>query len=77
MIVKITKDITTDNYLHTDIKELVIKAFYNVYNNLSYGFLEKVYEKSLLIELKKINLNVYHNYRYIYFIMVKKSVIIM
>ena len=35
----------------------IIKAFYNVYNNLGYGFLEKVYENSMLIELKKLGLN--------------------
>jgi len=42
-----------DNYKHSDITELVIKAFYNVYNKLGYGFLEKVYEKALEIECKK------------------------
>lgn len=33
----------------------IINAFYVVYNKLGYGFLEKVYEKALLIELKKRN----------------------
>ena len=46
-----------DNYKHSDITELVIKAFYNVYNKLGYGFLEKVYEKALVIECKKLSLN--------------------
>ena len=46
-----------DNYKHSDITELVIKAFYNVYNKLGYGFLEKVYEKALVIECKKLGLN--------------------
>jgi GxxExxY protein len=46
-----------DNYKHSDITELVIRAFYNVYNKLGYGFLEKVYEKALLIECKKLGLN--------------------
>ena len=46
-----------DNYLHSDITALVIKAFYNVYNKLGYGFLEKVYENSLLIELRKSGLS--------------------
>lgn len=36
---------------------LSIKAFYNVYNKLGYGFLEKVYENSMLIELRKLGLN--------------------
>ena len=31
----------------------ILKAFYYVYNKLGYGFLEKVYQNALLIELKK------------------------
>ena len=37
--------------------KIVIKAFYNVYNQLGYGFLEKVYENAMLIELKKLGLD--------------------
>lgn len=48
----------TDNYKHSDITDKVIKAFYRVYNTLGYGFLEKVYENALFIELKNIGLNV-------------------
>ncbi len=33
--------------------DLIIKAFYKVYNNLGYGFLEKVYHNALMIELRK------------------------
>jgi GxxExxY protein len=36
----------------------IIKCFYKVYNTLGYGFLEKVYEKALFIELNKIELKV-------------------
>ena len=43
--------------LHKDITDLIIKAFYNVYNTLGYGFLEKVYENAMLIELQKLGLN--------------------
>ena len=46
----------TDNYKHSEITEIIIKAFYNVYNKLGYGFLEKVYEKALEIECKKLGL---------------------
>lgn len=46
----------SDNYKHSDITGIILKAFYNVYNQLGYGFLEKVYENALLIELKKFNL---------------------
>jgi len=35
------------------LTEGIIKVFYKVYNTLGYGFLEKVYENSLIIELKK------------------------
>ncbi len=46
-----------DNYKFSDITDKIIKAYFNVYNKLGYGFLEKVYEKSMLIELSKIGLN--------------------
>lgn len=46
----------TDNYKYTDITSLIIKAFYTVYNKLGYGFLEKVYENALLIEIRKLGL---------------------
>ena len=45
-----------DNYKHADITGIIIKAFFNVYNQLGYGFLEKVYENALLIELRKFGL---------------------
>lgn len=54
----ILKVMETDNYKHSDITDKVIKAFYRVYNTLGYGFLEKVYENALFIELKNIGLNV-------------------
>ena len=43
---------------HKDITELIIKAFYTVYNTLGYGFLEKVYENAMVIELPKLSLKV-------------------
>jgi len=42
-----------DPLLHRELSERVIEAFYSVYNVLGYGFLEKVYENALLIELEK------------------------
>ncbi len=44
-------------YLHQDLTEKIIKAYYNVYNELGYGFLEKVYENALMIELKSLGLD--------------------
>ena len=41
---------------HKDLTEKIIKIFYKVYNKLGYGFLEKVYEKAMMIEFKKWNI---------------------
>ena len=38
--------------LHKELTDEIIKAFFDVYNELGYGFLEKVYQNSLYIELK-------------------------
>ncbi len=43
-----------ENYKHSEITEQIIGAFFEVYNNLGYGFLEKVYENALFIELSKM-----------------------
>ncbi|MBL7772844.1 MAG: GxxExxY protein [Chitinophagaceae bacterium] len=37
---------------------MVLKSFFSVYNALGYGFLEKVYENAMVVELKKFDLNV-------------------
>jgi len=42
---------------HEEITDKIIKAFYKVYNTLGYGFLDKVYERAMLIELKQMGLN--------------------
>jgi GxxExxY protein len=42
-----------ESYKHNELTENIIGAFYTVYNQLGFGFLEKVYERALLIELKK------------------------
>lgn len=38
--------------LHKDLTDSVLKTFYDVYNELGYGFLEKVYQNSLYLELQ-------------------------
>ncbi|MBN9292628.1 MAG: GxxExxY protein [Flavobacteriia bacterium] len=43
-----------NNFKHSNLTELIIKSFYEVYNTLGYGFLEKVYENALYIELRKV-----------------------
>ena len=45
-----------NNYLYSEITNLIIKAFYNVYNKLGYGFLERVYENAMMIELIRLGL---------------------
>ncbi len=44
--------------LHSDLTEKIIGAFYKVNNSLGFGFLEKVYENALKIELQKLGFNV-------------------
>ena len=48
--------------LHSDITEKIIKAFFKVYNTLGYGFLEKIYENALIIELKKMGFHISQQY---------------
>ncbi len=43
---------------HKDVTARIIGAFYAVYNVLGYGFLERVYENALAIELRKLGLRV-------------------
>ena len=38
---------------HQELTKSIIGIYYNVYNELGFGFLEKVYHKALLIELRK------------------------
>jgi len=42
--------------LNQDLTNSIIRCFYNVYNSLGYGFLEKVYENAMCIELQKMGL---------------------
>lgn len=42
--------------LHKNITDQILRSFYTVYNKLGFGFLEKVYENALLIELMNMNL---------------------
>lgn len=44
--------------LHSDLTGKVINAFYKVNNKLGFGFLEKVYENAMRLELQKMNLKV-------------------
>ena len=58
-----------EKYLFEDLTSGIISAFYKVYNTLGFGFLEKVYENALKIELEQQGflvkrqkpINVYYN----------------
>ena len=47
--------------LNNELTSLILKTYYEVYNELGYGFLEKVYQNALLIELKNKGLEVTPN----------------
>lgn len=41
---------------YQELTEKIIGIFYKVYNNLGYGFLEKVYENAMMLDFKKENI---------------------
>lgn len=45
-------------YQYEQLTKQIINAAYTVHNTLGYGFLEKIYHNSLLVELKKRDLKV-------------------
>lgn len=44
--------------IYEEITEKILKAYYKVYNTLGFGFLEKVYENAMIIELVRHGLTV-------------------
>ena len=44
-------------FLYKELSSKIIRCFYNVYNDLGFGFLEKVYENALLLELRNFKLD--------------------
>ena len=49
-------DTDKHGFKHSEITERIIKVFFEVYNELGYGFLESVYERSLEIALNSLGL---------------------
>jgi GxxExxY protein len=47
---------------YKEITNKIIRAFYNVHNVLGYGFLEKCYERAMIIELGKMGLKAESQY---------------
>lgn len=41
-----------EELLYKDLTDQILKIYFSVYNNLGYGFLEKIYENALGIELR-------------------------
>jgi len=48
----------TDRFKHKEITDIILKGFYEVYNELGGGFLESVYENALHIVLTGYGLSV-------------------
>jgi GxxExxY protein len=46
------------NYKHSELSEIIIGVFYDVYNELGFGFLESVYRKSFALALRAKGLTV-------------------
>lgn len=47
---------------YADVTELIIQAFFTVYNTLGYGFSEKVYRGAMMIELVRLGAKVTAEY---------------
>ena len=48
--------------LHSEITSVIINSFYQVYNQLGYGFLESVYQKAMIIELSSMGIAFLSNF---------------
>jgi GxxExxY protein len=48
-----------EQFKHSEVTEKIIGTFYEVYNELGHGFLESVYENSLVIALRQKGLEVH------------------
>ena len=48
----------SNEYKHSDLTDLINNAAVTVYDILGYGFLEKIYENAMVIELQKKGLQV-------------------
>ena len=64
-----------DKLLHKHITDKILRAFYNVYNTLGLGFLEKGYENALAIEMRSMGLCVAQQQQLKVYITARKWVI--
>ena len=51
------------NFQYSSLSSEIIRSFYKVYNELGYGFLEKVYERALLLDMREQGLHVVNQKR--------------
>ncbi len=49
---------TDKNYLHSEITNKILKAFYTVRNEIPYNLPNEVYDKAMEIEMEHIGLNI-------------------
>ena len=49
-------------FIHEELTRKIIGTFYEVYNELGYGFLESVYHKAMVIALRRAGLKVDPSY---------------
>jgi GxxExxY protein len=54
------KQYVKSGYLHSELTDKILAAFYKVYHQLGYGFLEKVYENALGLELEALGVPFVH-----------------
>jgi len=57
VLLKRAIDMYNDDFKHKEITDKILRAFFNVYNELGFGFLEKVYERAMIVELRRLRLN--------------------
>ena len=53
---------TDDNYIYSELTNKIIGSAYRVFEELGAGFLEKVYENAMIIELEEQGLQVQQQY---------------
>jgi GxxExxY protein len=44
--------------MHKNVTDLILKAFFTVYRDLGYGFLERIYEIAMLMKTRELGLEV-------------------
>jgi len=50
-----------EKFLHSEISSLILQAFYTVYNHFRFGYPNLVYQRSMLIEMRKLGLECKEN----------------